>query len=927
MLNNDTASSGGAIDFQDSNLSLTGTLFYNNQSSFAGGALSGTQSNISVIDCNFTNNQVIAFNEGDFFDLNDVVLELNPPLVSWARLRETRRFFSSNLNSLTTGGGAITLNSSTIRVQNSTLSNNSSAYYGGAVNSQDSNISFTGTLFHDNQSSFAGGALSGTQSNISVIDGKFTNNQVLSTNGGGAIYLYDGELNLTKCLFSLNLAPLSGGAIYAQYTDVNSSKCLFSSNQNTSNNGGGAITLKFCTMIDSNSTLSYNSSASNGGALYASDSNLTLTKSYFSNNSSSYSGGGLYAAGSKVSTSGNSYSQNSADSYGGGVFIKNSTWNETLARYSENNSSYNGGGLSLEDSNGSIIDSNFTSNLNISYNGGGGLSLESSSLQIEGCKFLTNSSISQYGGAIYMSSGSTPDIYNCSFIQNKAVGTGGYGGALYFFQSSSVVINKCLFSENSAYSGGAFTAWDSSDLNFTNCRFKGNEANASSESNGGVCRLGGTSNRTFFINCLLANNHANQYGGVITAEGTTRFLNCTLSGNSADSYGGVSILFNGNRLEFENSILWANTAGIDGADIYVNGENMTASFCIFDPSKSSSSISGTSNLNMDPLFVNATGEDSISGNEDYDFSLQATSPAIDQANASALYYSTTDILAKARYGSGPDIGAYEYRINSAPVINDGSSYSLSSEEDQVVSYTFSASDSDADDLAWAITTNASNGTASINSETGQVSYQPNLNWYGTDSFSVLVSDGTTTATTSVSVSVASVDDPPALSSTIPDRSMNEDQGNLSIDLSEFFNDPDSLDSFSFSATSSEESLAIPTISGSDLILSILSNQFGTATISIIATSGDQSVSDSFTLEVQSVNDPPTLSNAPTGGAIKISESSTYLFDFNATDNDGDSLTFTLSGSDSSFFEVNASSGVIRFKVAPDFESPLDSDQK
>ena len=178
----------------------------------------------------------------------------------------------------------------------------------------------------------------------------------------------------------------------------------------------------------------------------------------------------------------------------------------------------------------------------------------------------------------------------------------------------------------------------------------------------------------------------------------------------------------------------------------------------------------------------------------------------------------------------------------------------------------------------------------------------------------------------VSVSVTSVDDLPVLSAEIPDQFMNEDQGNLSIDLSEFFNDPDSLDSFSFSATSSDESLAIPTISGSDLILSILSNQFGTATISIIATSGDQSVSDSFILEVQSVNDPPTLSNAPTGGTISISESSTYLFDFNATDNDGDSLTFTLSGSDSSFFEVNASSGVIRFKVAPDFESPLDSDQ-
>ena len=357
---------------------------------------------------------------------------------------------------------------------------------------------------------------------------------------------------------------------------------------------------------------------------------------------------------------------------------------------------------------------------------------------------------------------------------------------------------------------------------------------------------------------------------------------------------------------------------IDGS---VNLQN-----CIFNPDHSLTSLTTSNILNLDPLFIDINGSDGIAGNEDDDYNLQATSPAIDQASTGAQHYTTTDILGKTRYGNGPDIGAYEYRVNSVPVIGSGSAFSISSKEDETASYTFTASDIDGDDLTWSISSPATNGTVSISRDSGLASYQPNLNWYGTDSFSVSVSDGTTTATTSVSVSVASVDDPPALSSTIPDRSMNEDQGNLSIDLSEFFNDPDSLDNLTFSATSSNESLAIPTISGSDLILSILSNQFGTSIISISASSGGQSISDSFTLEVQSVNDPPSLSNTPAGGTISISESSTYLFDFNATDNDGDSLTFTLSGSDSSFFEVNASSGVIRFKEAPDFETPLDSDQ-
>ena len=915
--NNRARQKGGAFYLEDGNATLINCIFTSNHGSGLGngfgyaGAIYFNRAVTSLTNCQFNENQS----------------ELNGGAIyaEYSIINTTSCAFSDNQNTDSNGGGAIALSYCVLDDVNSSFQDNYTTSSGGAINSQDSNISLTGTLFYNNQSSFAGGALSGDQSNISVIDGNFTNNQVLSTNGGGAIYLNDGELNLTQCLFSLNLAPLNGGAIYAQYTEVNSSQCLFFSNQNTSNNGGGAIALKFCTMTDNNSTLSYNSSASNGGGLYASDSNLTLTKSHFSNNSSGYSGGGLYAKDSRLSTNGNSYSQNAADSYGGGGFINNSTWNETLARYSENNSSYNGGGLCLQDSNGSIIDSNFTSNLNISFNGGGGLSLENSSPQIQGCKFLTNSTISQYGGAIYMSSGSTPAIDNCSFIQNKAMGTGGYGGALYFFQNSSVVINKCLFLENSAYSGGAFTAWDSSDLNFTNCRFIGNEANASSTSNGGVCLLGGTTNRTLFINCLLANNQANQYGGVISVAGTTRFLNCTLSGNSAGTYGGVSILFDGNALVFENSILWANTAESGGADIFVNGESVTASFCIFDPSKSSSSISGTSNLNMNPLFVNPNGEDGISGNEDDDFFLQPNSPAIDQANSSAIHYSSTDILAKTRYGSGPDIGAYEYRVNSAPVINDGSSYSLSSQEDQVVSSTFSASDADADDLSWSISESPNYGTALIDEETGEVSYQPNPEWSGTDSFVVMVSDGTASSSISITATVIAVNDPVVVVNEIADQTLQEDGPHFSIDLSSIFYDPDG-EPLSYSVESSNESLVSASVQEKELILSLALNQFGQATITLSASSNSESVSTSFKLEVTAVNDSPAFDDFKQ--QIEIDEHISILdvYDFNASDQDTDPLLYSITGVDADNFEINASTGWLSFKESPDYENPLDADQ-
>ena len=122
--------------------------------------------------------------------------------------------------------------------------------------------------------------------------------------------------------------------------------------------------------------------------------------------------------------------------------------------------------------------------------------------------------------------------------------------------------------------------------------------------------------------------------------------------------------------------------------------------------KSSGTISGSENNNSDPLFNNSNGADGISGNADDDFSLQVASPAIDQANPDALNYSTTDISGKSRHGSGPDIGAYEYRINSAPIISEGASLSLSVDEDETLSHTVSASDTDADNLTWSISSNA-----------------------------------------------------------------------------------------------------------------------------------------------------------------------------------------------------------------------------
>ena len=74
--------------------------------------------------------------------------------------------------------------------------------------------------------------------------------------------------------------------------------------------------------------------------------------------------------------------------------------------------------------------------------------------------------------------------------------------------------------------------------------------------------------------------------------------------------------------------------------------------------------------------------------------------------------------------------------------------------------------------------------------------------------------------------------------------------------------------------------------------------------------------------------PVTTNDAPSLGAIgdqSVAEGDTSVVTASATDNDGDALTFSLSGDDATRFSIT-SSGALSFVDAPDFESPTDANQ-
>ena len=79
-----------------------------------------------------------------------------------------------------------------------------------------------------------------------------------------------------------------------------------------------------------------------------------------------------------------------------------------------------------------------------------------------------------------------------------------------------------------------------------------------------------------------------------------------------------------------------------------------------------------------------------------------------------------------------------------------------------------------------------------------------------------------------------------------------------------------------------------------------------------------------TISVDAVNDIPETEIVVSDLAPK--ENTTSLTTFTATDIDGDKLIYSISGgTDKDLFQIDASTGVLSFIAAPDYENPQDVD--
>jgi len=90
---------------------------------------------------------------------------------------------------------------------------------------------------------------------------------------------------------------------------------------------------------------------------------------------------------------------------------------------------------------------------------------------------------------------------------------------------------------------------------------------------------------------------------------------------------------------------------------------------------------------------------------------------------------------------------------------------------------------------------------------------------------------------------------------------------------------------------------------------------------VTVSDGTHAASQGITIALTDINENPTVVGLSSN--VSVDENTTSVVTVNVLDPEGDAITFFLSGTDSDLFKIN-SSGVLTFRSAPDYETPLDS---
>ncbi len=253
---------------------------------------------------------------------------------------------------------------------------------------------------------------------------------------------------------------------------------------------------------------------------------------------------------------------------------------------------------------------------------------------------------------------------------------------------------------------------------------------------------------------------------------------------------------------------------------------------------------------------------------------------------------------------GSDTQSYSITVdaipNSAPSID--STPVTTATEGSAYSYDVNASDADGDTLSYSLTTAPAGMT--INTTTGVISWTPTTAQVGSQSVTVQVDDGNGgTATQSYSITVDAIPNTaPTIDSTPVTTATEGNAYSYDVNAS----DPDG-DALTYSLVTAPSGMMINNVTGL-ISWTPTTAQIGAHPVAVEVDDGNgAAVTQSYTLTVDAVpNNPPTIDSTP---SFSATEGSPYSYDVNASDPDGDTLTYSLTTAPTGM-TIDSASGVI-----------------
>ncbi|MEX2236307.1 MAG: Ig-like domain-containing protein [Dehalococcoidia bacterium] len=462
----------------------------------------------------------------------------------------------------------------------------------------------------------------------------------------------------------------------------------------------------------------------------------------------------------------------------GGAIRNNAQGALSLTRVSITGSGGNGGGGAIGNPGGSVTLTNATFNGNSSstggalYNSNGGTMTVINSA-VNGGVFTTS------GGGIYNEANSTVTVTGGTISNNTATnspgpsyGTGGAVRNLGTLTLSEVTLaNNLAGGEGGAiYNGGTLIVESATFLDNSSDTVSGTPANGA---RGGAIysQSGATVEGSTFTG-----NTADADGGAVYSRAALTLTNSTFENNDSGLAGGVSIYHENASDAVDAALINLTITGGDSIGSNSGLGDITLVNTIIDTCGHGSTnlVSLGNNMGLTSsctTMLNAvtTDDDQVevsspllgtladNGGPTQTRALQPGSPAIGAADNADCPATDQRGVSRPQHVTC-DIGAFETEDNRPVVANDDA---LTTNEDQPKNLAFLLNnDTDQDQEPLSIVGNSDPAHGAINCVSGNCTYTPDQNYFGGDAFTYTVSDGFSTDTANVAVTVNSVNDKP-----------------------------------------------------------------------------------------------------------------------------------------------------------------------